>query len=49
MPKALTFQEIQNFIKENDVNNDCTLLSTEYKNGTTPLLFRCNRCGETFE
>lgn len=49
MPKKLTIEEIQNFIKEKDINNDCVLLSTKYVNSTTPLLLQCNRCGQTFE
>ena len=49
MPKKLTIKEIQNFILENDKDNSCTLLSTEYKNSTTPLEFLCNKCDSHFE
>lgn len=47
MPKKLTIQEIQKYIDEN-TTGECILLSTEYKNSTTPLLFQC-QCGKTFE
>lgn len=49
MPKKITIEEIQNFIQENDKDNNCTLLSTEYKNSITPLEFLCNKCGSRFE
>lgn len=49
MGKKLSLQDVKNFLKENDVENKCTLLSTEYINSSTPLLFRCNLCGKTFE
>ena len=48
MPKKLSIQDVQDYITENDVNNECTLLSTEYKNSTTPLSLLCNRCGQVF-
>lgn len=48
-PNALTIMDIQNFIKENDVNNECSLISTTYINSNIPLTFRCNVCGNTFE
>lgn len=49
MPKKLNLQQIIDFIEENDTKRECTLLSTEYKNSSTPLLFMCNKCGKTFE
>lgn len=41
--------DVEIFIKENDKDNLCTLLSTEYINYNTPLRFRCNKCGKIFE
>lgn len=49
MSKRMTIQEIQNFIKEYDIEKECSLLSTEYVNRNTPLLLKCNICGENFE
>lgn len=49
MPKRLTIEDIQNYIDEHDIDNDCILLSTEYKNINTPLELFCNRCGSTFQ
>lgn len=49
MPSKLTIVDVQNFIKENDTEKVCTLLSKEYINSDTPLLFRCNICGQNFE
>lgn len=40
---------IKKYIQENDVNNECTLLSETYINQKTPLRFKCNKCGEEFE
>lgn len=37
------------FLNEYDINNECTLLSTEYKNSKDKLLFLCNICGKNFE
>lgn len=48
MPKKLTLEEVQAFIDEYDINDDCILLSTEYKNVSTPLTFYCNNCGKIF-
>lgn len=48
MPKKLTLEEVQDFINEYDTNDDCILLSTEYKNAVTPLTFYCNNCGKVF-
>lgn len=45
----LTIEDIQNYIKHNDLNHECLLLSTTYINSTTPLKFKCNICGDTFE
>jgi late competence protein required for DNA uptake (superfamily II DNA/RNA helicase) len=48
MPNKLTIQDVQKYIDEN-ANGQCTLLSTEYVNTKTPLLFKCNVCGNQFE
>lgn len=49
MPKKATFEDVKKFLKENDINNECTLLSTEYINSSTPLELKCNLCGRIFE
>lgn len=49
MGKKLTIEEIQQFLSDTDINHNCTLISTEYKNSTTPLRFICNSCGQPFE
>ena len=48
MPKRLTLEEVQAFIDEYDVNEDCILLTTEYKNIYQSLEFYCNSCGKIF-
>ena len=48
MPKRLTIEEIRAFIDEYDVDDDCILLSTEYKNIYAPMEFYCNSCGKVF-
>lgn len=48
MPKKLSIQDIQHYIDENDINHECKLISTEYVNSVTPLLFLCTNCGEFF-
>lgn len=45
--KRLSIQDVQKYIDEN-ANNQCTLLSTEYINNHTLLRFRCS-CGKEFE
>lgn len=45
----LTITDIKNFCEKYDLNKDATLLSTEYINNRTPLLFKCNRCGIVFK
>lgn len=47
--QRLTIEYVKNFIQQNDINHDCTLLSTDYQTTDTPLLLRCNICGKTFE
>lgn len=42
-------QEIKQFLKDNDIENQCTLLSTKYINSQSPLRFKCNLCGKEFE
>ncbi len=49
MGKKLTIQDIQLYLNEMDIEHNCLLVSTEYKNSTTPLIFICNSCGKTFE
>ena len=49
MPVRLTIEQIKEKIEEYDVNNDCVLLSTTYKNSSEPLLFYCNSCGSIFQ
>lgn len=45
----LTISDVQNFIDEYDINHDCELISEDYIDNTTPLLFRCNCCGREYE
>lgn len=45
----ITIETIKNYLEKNDINNECELLTTEYKNSRTPLLLKCNQCGNTFE
>lgn len=47
--RRLSIEEVRAFIKEKDIDNECELLSTTYENYKTPLLFKCNCCGQTFE
>lgn len=47
MPKKKTYEEIKKNI-EKISNGNCELLSKEYKNSSTKLLFKC-KCGRTFE
>lgn len=47
--RNLSIEDVQNFLLTYDTNNDCTLLSTTYKNYSTPLRFKCNCCGQEFE
>lgn len=49
MPKKLTIENVQKYLNENDINHECTLLSTEYINSSTPLVLKCNLCGKIFE
>lgn len=46
---SYNIQDVKDFLALNDINGECELLSTEYKNNHTPLLFRCRVCGENFE
>ena len=46
---AYKINDVKEYLLKNDLNNECELLSTEYINATTPLLFKCNLCGEVFE
>lgn len=45
----LSLEDVKKFLKENDINHDCELLSTEYINASTSLRFKCNVCGKEFE
>lgn len=47
--KRLSIENVKSFLKENDLNQDCELISNIYVNTQTPLLFKCNTCGGTFE
>lgn len=47
--KRLTIQDIQDFVDKYDIDKDCELISMVYINNSTPLLFKCNRCGKEFE
>ena len=47
-PTKFSIKDVQDYIKENDINQECELLSTEYINSKTPLTLRCNLCGEIF-
>lgn len=47
--RRLTIEQVRDFINKNDVNKECELLSTQYINYDTPLLFKCNCCGKDFE
>lgn len=47
--KKLTIEDVRNYLLTNDINNDCTLLSSVYINSHEPLKFRCNQCGKEFE
>lgn len=44
-----TIESVREFLLENDTHHECELLSTEYFNSKTKMLFRCNICGENFE
>lgn len=46
--RNLSIEEVQDFLNKNDIHQDCILLSTTYKNYYTPLLFKCNCCGQEF-
>lgn len=48
MSKKLTIQDVQKYIDENG-QGKCILLSTEYKNNSTPLDFLCCSCGKQFQ
>ena len=43
-----TIDDVKEFLVKNDVNNECELISTEFVNSSTPLLFKCNICHQTF-
>ena len=45
----LSIEKVLEFIQQNDVNHDCQLLSQEYYDQETPLLFKCNCCGKEYE
>lgn len=47
MPKKLSINYVEEFVK-NELNGECELISREYVNNTTPLLFKC-KCGKTFK
>jgi len=45
--KKLTYQEVKHFV-ETESNSGCKLLSEEYKNNSTNMLFQC-KCGSEFK
>ena len=45
----LSIEDVKKFINENDINHECTLISTEYINNRTPLTLKCNICGNEFQ
>ena len=49
MPKKLTIEDVKNYLIENDINNECTLISDTYINSSTKLDFQCNICGQNFQ
>lgn len=46
MPKRLTLEDVEQYLKLN-CSDECTLISTEYKNVETKMLFKC-KCGNHF-
>ena len=44
MPRKLDYNEVKKYVEE---NGKCKLISTEYKNSNSPLLFECE-CGQKF-
>ena len=44
-----SIQEVRQFLKDNDIEKQCTLLSKKYINSQSPLRFKCNLCGKEFE
>lgn len=40
---------VKSYLLENDKNEECTLLSSEYVNTKQKLLFKCNLCDKQFE
>ena len=45
---SFTIEKVRDYIEKNDKHKLCTLLSTTYVNNSTPLEFKCNKCGEIF-
>ena len=45
---SFNIEKVKDYIRKNDKDNLCTLLSTTYINNSTPLEFKCNRCGIIF-
>lgn len=48
LKNAFTILDVQQYLKENDLNHECELVSTTYINNNTPLVFKCNKCGNNF-
>ena len=42
---SFTIEKVRDYIEKNDKHKLCTLLSTTYVNNSTPLEFKCNKCG----
>lgn len=47
--KTIGIEGVKEYLQQNDINHDCTLLSDVYINQDTPLKFLCNKCGQIFE
>lgn len=43
-----TIEIIKDYLAKNDLNNECTLLSTKVRNSKEKLQLRCNICGQEF-
>jgi len=42
--KKFTLEDVKQYLKENDINNECELLSDSYIDSKSPLKFKCNKC-----
>ena len=46
--RKFSLDDVKQFLKKNDIDHDCMLLSTSYVNAKQMLEFRCSQCGEIF-